>query len=104
MKLKVNLENRKDRELNETELMMRLADSPLFTEYMERATADARTATRIEDFTSVVEGLMIKRFGSLDNDLVRAVPNIIKLSPLEFTSLLMDLSREELIDRFTEPK
>jgi hypothetical protein len=103
VKLKVNLENRKDRELNETELMMRLADSPLFTEYMERATADARTATRIEDFTSVVESLMIKRFGSLDNDLANAVPNIIKLSPLEFTSLLVDLSREELLDRFTEP-
>jgi hypothetical protein len=103
VKLKVNLENRKDCELNETELMMRLAESPLFTEYMERATADARAATRIEDFTSVIEGLMIKRFGSLDDDLARAVPNIIKLSPLEFTSLLVDLSREELLDRFTAP-
>jgi hypothetical protein len=100
VKLKVNLENRKDRELNETELMMRLAESPLFTEYMERANA----ATRIENFTSVVEGLMIKRFGSLDDELAKTVPNIIKLSPLEFTSLLMDLSRQELIDRFTEPK
>jgi hypothetical protein len=46
---------------------------------------------------------MVKRFGSLDAELARTVPNIIKLSPLEFTSLLVDLSRQELIDRFTEP-
>jgi hypothetical protein len=75
--------------------MMRLAESPLFTEYMERAAA--------ANFTSVVEGLMVKRFGSLDAELARTVPNVIKLSPLEFTSLLVDLSRQELIDRFTEP-
>jgi hypothetical protein len=51
VKLKVNLENRKDRELNETELMMKLAESPLFTEYMERAAA--------ANFTSVVELAML---------------------------------------------
>jgi hypothetical protein len=95
VKLKVNLENRKDRELNETELMMRLADSPLFTEYMELAAA--------ANFTSVVKGIMVERFGFLDEELSAIVPNIIKLSPPEFTSLLMRLSREELIDRFTEP-
>jgi hypothetical protein len=83
--------------------MMKLADSPLFTEYMDRATADALTATRIEDFTSVAEGIILERFGSFDEELSAIVPNIIKLSPPEFTSLLMLLSREELIDQFTEP-
>jgi hypothetical protein len=101
VKLKVTLENRNDREQNETELMMRLADSPLFTEYMERATADAVSTAVKSGQQDVVESFLLKRFGSLDDDLIQVIPNIIKLSPLEFTPLMVDLSREELIDRFS---
>jgi hypothetical protein len=93
VKLKVTLENRNDREQNETELMMRLADSPLFTEYMERTVKNS--------YQDVVESIMIERFGSLDDGLCLIVSNVVKLSPLEFTPLLMRLSREELIDRFS---
>jgi hypothetical protein len=93
VKLKVTLENRNDREQNETELMMRLAESPLFTEYMERTVKSS--------YQDVVESFLIKRFGSLDEDLAKVVPNITKLLPQEFTSLMVDLSREELIDRFS---
>lgn len=93
VKLKVTLENRNDREQNETELMMRLAESPLFTEYMERTVKNS--------YQDVVESFLIKRFGSLDEDLAKVVPNITKLLPQEFTSLMVDLSREELIDRFS---
>jgi hypothetical protein len=42
--------------------------------------------------------MMVERFGALDAELSAVVPNIIKLSPSEFTPLLMHLSREELID------
>jgi hypothetical protein len=100
--LKVNLENSTDRDPDEMELLMSLAESPVFVEYMERATADAVTKaleTRDQDF---VESLILKRFGSMDIELMAVVPNIIKLLPAEFTPLLMDLSREELIDRFTD--
>jgi XisH protein len=93
VKLKVTVENRNDREQNETELMMRLADSPLFTEYMERTVKNS--------YQGVVESFLIKRFGSLDEDLAKVVPNITKLLPQEFTLLMVDLSREELIDRFS---
>jgi hypothetical protein len=79
------------------ELLMTLAKSPLFVEYMEWAAAE----TRIETLKSVVDSLLIDRFGSLDDELAKIVPNIIKLSPPEFTSLLTHLSWEELIDRFT---
>jgi hypothetical protein len=105
VKLKVTLENRNDREQNETELMMKLADSPLFTEYMERATADAvadATVMAVKNgHQDVVESIMAERFGSLDEGLSLIVSNVVKLSPLEFTPLLMRLSREELIDRFS---
>jgi hypothetical protein len=101
VKLKVTLESRNDREQNETELMMRLADSPLFTEYMERATADAVSTAVKSGQQDVVESFLLKRFGVLDDDLIQVIPNIIKLSPVEFTPLMVDLSREELIDRFS---
>jgi hypothetical protein len=103
--LKVNLENSTDRDPDETELLMSLAESPVFVEYMEQATANALaqgvTTGVMTGYQSVVESMMVKRFGSLDAELNAVVPNVIKLSPSEFTPLLMDLSREELIDRFT---
>jgi hypothetical protein len=104
--LKVNLENSTDRDPDETELLMSLAESPVFVEYMEQATANAlaqgMTTGVMTGYKSVVESMMVKRFGSLDAELNAVVPNIIKLSPSEFTPLLMDLSREELLDRFTD--
>jgi hypothetical protein len=51
VKLKITLESRNDREPNETELIMRLAESPLFVEYMERVNAK----TRIERERSTVD-------------------------------------------------
>ncbi len=95
--LKVNLESNANRQPDEVELLMALTKSPLFVEYMERATADAVTATA----KNFVEGLVIERFGSLDQELSAIVPDLIKMSPSELIPLLMHLSREKLIDRFT---
>ena len=49
----------------------------------------------------VVENLLACRFGSLDSELQAIIPSILALSPSEFTPMLMQLSREELITRFT---
>lgn len=49
---------------------------------------------------SVVENLLLFRFGSLDSELEAIIPSILALSPGEFTPMLMRLSREELITRF----
>lgn len=76
---------------------MSLAESPVFVEYMERANADA---IRLNN-QSAAKILMVDRFGTLDEELLKIVPNIIKLSQSEFMPLLLHLSREELIDRFT---
>jgi hypothetical protein len=96
--LKVNLENSTDRDSDEMELIMSLAESPVFVEYMERATAEA-VDTKAKTF---VEGLIIDRFGSLDEELSAIVPKVIKLPASELIPLLKHLSREELIDRFTD--
>jgi hypothetical protein len=49
---------------------------------------------------SVVENLLLFRFGSLDPELEAIIPSILALSPGEFTPMLMRLSRKELITRF----
>ncbi|WP_246163613.1 MULTISPECIES: hypothetical protein [Brasilonema] len=48
----------------------------------------------------VVENLLQVRFGSLDKELSAILEPVLALSPEEFTPLLMQLSREELITRF----
>jgi hypothetical protein len=96
--LKVILESRVNHEPDETELLMKLTQSPLFVEYMERATNEAQVTER----QSIVENLLIARFGNLDADLVGIVPNIIQLSPPEFTPLLLHLSQAEFIERFAQ--
>jgi hypothetical protein len=100
--LKVNLENSTERDPDEMELLMSLAESPVFVEYMERATANAVNTALETSNRSTAEILMIDRFSALDDQLSAIIPNIIKLSPAEFMPLLLHLSREELIDRFTE--
>lgn len=100
--LKINLENSTEKEPDEMELLMKLAESPLFIEYMEQATADALAQGVTTGYQSVVESMIVDRFGSLDEKLSAIIPNIINLPPSEFTPLLMHLSRVELIDRFTK--
>jgi hypothetical protein len=98
----VNLEASTDRDLDEMELLMSLTESPVFVDYMKRATADAVADAVKAGYQSVGESIMVDRFGALGEDLSAILPNVLKLSPSEFTPLLMHLSREELIDRFTD--
>jgi hypothetical protein len=100
--LKVNLEASTDRDLDEMELLMSLTESPVFVDYMKRATADAVADAVKAGYQSVGESIMVDRFGALGEDLSAILPNVLKLSPSEFIPLLMHLSREELIDRFTD--
>ncbi|MGH2412863.1 MAG: hypothetical protein ACRDEA_04040 [Microcystaceae cyanobacterium] len=47
----------------------------------------------------VVENLLKVRFGELDSALAAIIDPILELPPEEFTPLLMQLSREELLAR-----
>lgn len=47
-----------------------------------------------------MENLLQVRFGSLNKELSAIIEPVLALSPEEFTPLLMQLSREELIARF----
>jgi len=49
---------------------------------------------------NILETLMVMRFGEIDSQLTRIIPALIALPPSEFTPLLLQLSREELLARF----
>ncbi|MEH2372213.1 hypothetical protein [Nostoc sp.] len=49
---------------------------------------------------NVIENVLQVCFGSLDAELRVIIEALSALSPEEFTPLLLQLSREELLDRF----
>jgi hypothetical protein len=49
---------------------------------------------------TTVENILQARFGSLDEELRKIIEPLLNLSPEEFTPLLLQLSREELLNRF----
>ena len=50
----------------------------------------------------VVENLLRVRFGELDEELLAIIEPVLSLSPEEFTPLLLQLSRDELLARFRD--
>jgi len=48
----------------------------------------------------VVHNLLQVRFGNVDEELAAIVEPLLALSPEEFTPMLLQLSREELLARF----
>ena len=55
---------------------------------------------RLEERRLMVDNLLRVRFGSLDEELSRVVSPLLQLPPEEFSLLLLQLSREELLARF----
>jgi hypothetical protein len=94
--LRENLKINQNLEEDDRELIMRL--EPLYQQDREQAKQEGRQ----EGERLVVENLLKVRFGSLDEELQTIIEPILALTPAEFTPLLIQLSREELIQRFTD--
>jgi len=77
------------REANRNQLKLSPAEIPKL--WILTPTA---SATLLEDFLRQV------RFGSVDEELAAIVEPLLALSPEEFTPMLLQLSREELLARF----
>ena len=88
--LKTTLELNQNLDVEDRDLVMQL--SPIYEQRLAEATQQGQ---RI-----VVENLLRVRFGTLDNDLQTIVEPLLALPPEEFTSLLLQLSREDLLTRF----
>ncbi|NET60500.1 MAG: hypothetical protein F6K47_31490 [Symploca sp. SIO2E6] len=104
--LQKNLEFRQDLRKGDRKLIMRLA--PLYQQDREQAILEGerRGEQRGErrgiqqGERLIVNNLLQVRFGDLDEELAAIIEPILALPPDEFTPMLLQLSREELLARF----
>ena len=106
--LRKNLQINDIPEEEDRELIMRLA--PLYEQDREQAIQEGIQQGVQQGIQQgiqqgerrIVENLLRIRFYSLDEQLAAIIPQILALPPEEFTHALLQLSREELLARFTE--
>jgi predicted transposase/invertase (TIGR01784 family) len=84
----------------EIEAMFGLSDLKQTKVYQE-AKAEGRQEGIQQGERLVVENLLRARFGELDSELQGIIEPILELSPAEFTPLLIERSREELLHQFS---
>jgi flagellar biosynthesis/type III secretory pathway protein FliH len=96
--LQQNLQVTQNQNEEDRELLMRLA--PLYQQDREQAIQEGEQRGIQQGERLVVENLLKVRFGEIDNQLQAIIEPLLALPPEEFTRLLLQLSREELIDRF----
>ena len=89
-----------DQDQDDQELVMRLA--PLYQQDREQAKQEGVQQGVQQGERLVIENILQTRFGKLDESLQSTVEAALALTPDEFTPLLMQLSREELIERFNQ--
>lgn len=87
---RIFLEEKQTLDEDERELIVNL--SPAYLQRIEEA--------RQEGQRVVIENLLKTRFGAIDEELSRTIEPLLQLPPEEFTRLLLQLSREQLLNRF----
>lgn len=74
--------------------------SPAYLRWREETLQSGKQEGRQEGRQEVIENLLKARFGELDEQLSRVIEPLLQLPPEEFTPLLLNLEREELLNRF----
>jgi hypothetical protein len=97
--LEARQQTQKDLEPEEQELIMQL--SPIYRHRLEEATQEGRKEGRQEERRNLIESLLQVRFGSIDRELAAIIEPLMDLEAGELTPLLLQLSREELLTRFS---
>ncbi|ABA24988.1 conserved hypothetical protein (plasmid) [Trichormus variabilis ATCC 29413] len=80
---------------DERELIMNLSQA--YQQWEDTTKQQAR----LEGQRQVVENLLRFRFGEVDEELSKVVDSLLQLSAEEFTPMCLELSREELLARFS---
>jgi hypothetical protein len=68
----------------------------LTTSWMERGLEQGLEQER----RSAISGLLELRYGSIDEQLAAILPNLMTLTSVEYTPLIFQLSKQELIEHF----
>lgn len=74
--------------------------SPAYLRRREEILQEGEQKGKQEERREVVENLLKVRFGVLDNELSKIVEPLLRFPPEEFTPLLLNLERSELLNRF----
>jgi hypothetical protein len=114
LSLKTTLEVNQNIDTEDRELIMRL--SPIYEQKLAESKQEGIEQGRQEGIEqglqqglqqgikaghrNLIENLLRVRFGSIDGELNRIIEPLSSLSPEESTPLLLQLSRQELLDRF----
>ncbi|BAY13297.1 hypothetical protein [Calothrix sp. NIES-2098] len=106
LSLKTTLEVNQNIDREDIELIMRL--SPIYEQKLAESKQEGLQQGLQEGIQqgmkaerrNLIENLLRVRFGSLDGELSRIIEPLSSLSAEEFTPLLLQLSRQELLDRF----
>ncbi|MFM7355189.1 MAG: flagellar assembly protein H [Microcystis aeruginosa] len=103
LNLRTSLTNDQELEQEDRELIMRL--SPLYTSRLQEELDAGRQQGLQQGLQQgerlVIENLLKARFGNLDPDLSVIIDRILLLPVEEFTPLIINLSRTELIAHFS---
>jgi hypothetical protein len=98
--LRVNLESEESEygsDPEDRELVMRL--SPLYQQRLEAATQSGIEQGARAERVRMIISLLQLRYGSLDEEISLRIPTLATMSPEEYTSFILQVSREELIDQ-----
>ncbi|MGH2416260.1 MAG: flagellar assembly protein H, partial [Microcystaceae cyanobacterium] len=97
--LEVRQQTEQDLDEDDWELIMKL--SPIYRQRLEEATQQGRQEGKQQERRAIIESLLQIRFGSIDEELQAIINPLIGLEAEEFTPNLLQLSREELLTRFS---
>ena len=90
-----------NQDINEEDRELVMALSPIYLQQLEDAKQEGVQEGVERGVRIMIENLLQIRFGS-DEELNSIIEPISRLSPQEFTPLLLQLSREELLNRFRQ--
>jgi hypothetical protein len=95
---RINMEIMNQVEQEERRILMAL--SQVYLEWEKQTKRLGREEGLEQERRSTIENLLQLRFGLVDQDLTGIIPDLMKLDNSEYTRLLLQLSKEELIHRF----
>ena len=98
--LKTTLELNQNLDTEDRDLVMQL--SPIYEQRLAEATQQGVQQGIQTERRITIENLLRVRFGTLDEQLSTIVEPLLALPPEEFTPLLLQLSRTDLLRRFNQ--
>ena len=97
-KLNVMLKSRRNTSKEDQELEQNI--DAVYEEWHRRTRQEGHQEGRQEGRQEDVEGMLMVKFGTLDQEIRRVIPNLLDLSAIDRARAVMELSREELLVRF----